>query len=368
MKIQFLTSYYPPFLDVFYQKNPDFNQFSYAEMLDKLLSTYFADTGAAHHHMVKHGLDSNIIIVNCEPLQKQWAAENQVPYSSSNWAKEIAFEQVKSFQPDVFYLESVFEYFGQFVNEIRPHVKKVISWISTPFSPTLNLSGIDLFLSSTQVYVDVFKMKGFRSEYFLPAFDARVLDLLSKDNEKNIGFSFVGGWSNVHVNRKVALNKLISLTPLKIWGYGYEKKYSKREFNYYKNLFFQKNSQILNAYQGEVWGLPMYEVLKKSLITFNIHEDLLNGAVGNMRMFEATGVGTMVLNDNGCNLATLFEPGKEIESYNSIPEAVEKVSYYSEHPEKAVEIGRNAQKRTLKEYNYDLYAEHLIAIINKLCI
>jgi spore maturation protein CgeB len=76
-------------------------------------------------------------------------------------------------------------------------------------------------------------------------------------------------------------------------------------------------------------------------------------------MFEATGVGTMIMNDNGSNLAEIFIPGKEIEVYNSIEEAIEKTNYYLQNPGKAIEIGENAQRRTIKEYNYDVFVSQL---------
>ncbi|MBK7817269.1 MAG: glycosyltransferase family 1 protein [Sphingobacteriaceae bacterium] len=116
---------------------------------------------------------------------------------------------------------------------------------------------------------------------------------------------------------------------------------------------------------GEAWGLDMYDIIQRSTCTFNIHESLLKGYVGNMRMFEATGVGTMVLNDEGTNLSELFVPGKEIETYKTIEEAIEKANYYMRNPEKAIEIGKNAQSRTVKDHNYDVYVKKMFMSIKK---
>ena len=116
---------------------------------------------------------------------------------------------------------------------------------------------------------------------------------------------------------------------------------------------------------GEAWGLAMYDIIQRSVVTFNIHESLLKGYVGNMRMFEASGVGTMILNDEGINLSELFVPGKEIETYKNMKEVVEKANYYVNNPEKAIEIGKNAQARTVKDYNYDEYVKKLVVSIKK---
>ena len=107
----------------------------------------------------------------------------------------------------------------------------------------------------------------------------------------------------------------------------------------------------------------MYEILQKSLITLNVHEALLNGNVGNMRMFEASGVGTMLLNDYGNNLSQLFEIDKEIVAFKSFPEALEKYQYYVEHPTEAIQIGLNSQKRTLRDYTFN---NHVLNITDKL--
>ncbi|MCC6181809.1 MAG: glycosyltransferase [Bacteroidia bacterium] len=365
MKIQYLTQYYQPFLDKFYARFPDFNSLSYQQMLQLLLNQYFADTGAAYHYTFKHGHEAFIIIANCEALQKKWAFENNVKYSESNWEKEIALAQIKHFKPTVFYIESIFGFFGTFLNEAKLYCNKVVAWISTPFSPSLPLHNIDVIFSSTQQFVKSFNEYGIKAYYLLPAFDSRVLDEIKNPQPKSIPLSFVGGWSDVHENRKQFLKYFAKQAPVKIWGYGYQQFYSRRTWAYYKHRFFPDNPEIEKAFVEEVWGLNMYDVLQKSLITLNIHEALLKGDVGNMRMFEASGVGTMLLNDYGNNLAQLFEIDKEIVSYKSFPEALEKYNYYCTHPEKAIEIGLNAQKRTLRDYNYDVYMENLLSYLKQ---
>ncbi|HEY0030049.1 MAG TPA: glycosyltransferase [Bacteroidia bacterium] len=366
MKIQFITTYYVPFLESFYSKNADFRSLSYQSMMDRILAEHFADTGALFHYCSKHKFDARLIIANCEPLQKQWAKENDIRYASANWEKEIAMAQIKHFKPDVFYIESIFSYYGQFIKEARAHCKHVVSWISTPFNESLKLNDIDLILSSTPDFVSKFRNMGIASQYMLPAFDTRIVDLIDCSAKKDIPFSFVGGWSHVHVNRKNALNSLVESTDIQLWGYGYRKEHSKRSLSYYKNLLIPEKSKVLDAYNGEVWGLDMYKILQRSLITYNIHESLLQGRIGNMRMFEASGVGTMILNDNGSNLSEIFIPGEEIEVYNSLEEAVEKTNYYLAHPSKAIEIGKNAQRRTIKDYNYDEFVIQLKDHLNKL--
>ena len=97
-------------------------------------------------------------------------------------------------------------------------------------------------------------------------------------------------------------------------------------------------------------GIDMYNLLHQSIITFNKHTDAAKGDVGNMRMFEATGVGTCLLTDTGRNISDLFEEDKEVVTYRTIDEAVEKVNYLLDHPDEAEKIAKAGQARTLKDH------------------
>jgi spore maturation protein CgeB len=365
MKVCYLTSYYPPFMDNFF-RNHDCAHLTFSETLSLLLAEFFADTGSLYHYTNTSGNNAFIIISNCEPLQKKWARENGLNFSEKTWSYEIAYAQLKSYSPDVFYLEYVPEFFGDFTAQVSSFCKKIVSWISSPFNPATKLNNIDIIFSSTPDFVDSFRSNGIKAEYMHPAFDRRILDNVRPSSGKTIPFSFVGGWSDVHINRKKALKQLVGSTPIQLWGYNYKTSYSKKQLAYYKNLLVGDEKQILRAYKGEAWGLNMYEIIQNSLITFNIHESLLKGYVGNMRMFEASGMGTMILNDNGKNLASLFKPGVEIETYQTIEEAIEKVKYYIANPQKAITIGKNAQQKTLSDYNFENYVNVLFSHLNKL--
>ena len=99
-----------------------------------------------------------------------------------------------------------------------------------------------------------------------------------------------------------------------------------------------------------VLGVDYFGVLNNSRVAFNRHTDHNNGIVGNLRMFEATGIGTCLLTDDGKNVNDLFEPGKEIITYSSADEAVEKVTYLLDHEDERAEIARAGQKKTLMDH------------------
>jgi hypothetical protein len=105
-----------------------------------------------------------------------------------------------------------------------------------------------------------------------------------------------------------------------------------------------------NRCKTPVVGIDYYNVLRESRIIFNKHTDQNMGCVGNLRLFEGTGIGGCLLTDTGKNIDDLFEPGKEIVTYRTVDEAVEKVAYLLDHEDERVEIARAGQKRTLRDH------------------
>ena len=47
-----------------------------------------------------------------------------------------------------------------------------------------------------------------------------------------------------------------------------------------------------------------------------------------MRLYEATGVGAMLLTDGGSNLDDLFDPGREVAVYEGENDLIEKLTHY----------------------------------------
>lgn len=105
-------------------------------------------------------------------------------------------------------------------------------------------------------------------------------------------------------------------------------------------------------FHDAVHGVEMFDILSRSRITFNRHVGfMLNAAcVGNMRMFEATGVGACLVNESGVNMRVLFEEDREIVTYDSPEEAVEKVKYLVDHPDECRAIAEAGRARTLRDH------------------
>ena len=128
------------------------------------------------------------------------------------------------------------------------------------------------------------------------------------------------------------------------------------------------NSPIRQNHYGEKWGLDMYKILSRSKVSFNRHIDVSLNYANNMRLFEATGMGSLLLTDKKSNLNKLFEIDKEIVTYSCKEEASEKFKFLIDNPRKASEIAIAGQARTLKDHTYEVRMKELLEILKKLYV
>jgi spore maturation protein CgeB len=112
----------------------------------------------------------------------------------------------------------------------------------------------------------------------------------------------------------------------------------------------------------------MYAQLRRSRVTLNTHIDLSSTHASNMRLYEATGVGTCLLTDWKANLPEMFEPDAEVVTYESAEECVEKVRYLLEHEDERNGIAAAGQRRTLRDHTFDCRAAQLDDLIRGLLV
>jgi len=114
-----------------------------------------------------------------------------------------------------------------------------------------------------------------------------------------------------------------------------------------------------------LYGIEMMKALSNSKIGFNSHAGIAGDYAANIRLFEVTGVGSCLLTDHKKNITDFFEPDKEVVTYSSSEECVEKVNWLLSHPDELKQIAVAGQKRTLKDHTFKRRAETLHEIILK---
>lgn len=358
MKILIIDTYYQPFLQEFYRHFSAVLNSFYQENKEELIKCLFGTADFYSKNLQSFGHDAQDIIANDYVLQSKWAGEHgekrlfdwidKVPlvrkYLKSNWQEEILKLQILDFKPDVIYLQNLYAPGAEFLGEIKKQTKVfVVGQIASPVSFEKDfLAPYDLILSSFPHFVERFKNLGLKSEYFRIGFEETILKRLQK-SPKQYDMSFVGGFSRHHDNSAV------TAAATDFWGYGV------------KNL----SPSIMRKYRGQAWGIDMYNILFNSKITLNRHINVAENYANNMRLYEATGVGAMLITDMKDNLGDLFKIGEEVETYSSKEELVEKVRYYLKNENKRLKIAKAGQKRTLREHTYKERMRELTCILNK---
>jgi spore maturation protein CgeB len=83
-----------------------------------------------------------------------------------------------------------------------------------------------------------------------------------------------------------------------------------------------------------------------------------------LREFEAPMSGALYLTEDQPELAEYFEPDKEMLTYVSCEDMLEKVRYYLRHPEQAEEIRRAGLARARSEHTWQHRFSQLFAILD----
>jgi len=370
MKFLIVDTYYPDFLRTFYTRHPDLPGHAYAEQWRLLMDQCFGTADFCSENLRRLGYEAAEVVANSELLQRQWAKEQGMtlrdngwvsrlgqrlyrwakgaPYTS--WFYPVLTSQVRNYRPDVVHIQDMNGTSPAFLRTIRPYVKLITGQIACPISSSADFRDYDLVLSSFSHFVDRFRKGGLASEYFNLAFEPRVLEKLQKKPAR-YPTVFVGGLSPNHWERIKLLGKIVGSQSLDIWGYGAD--------------ILDSKSVLLRSHHGEAWALDMYDIFYNADIALNHHINVAGRFANNMRLYEATGVGTLLLTDHKDNVHTLFEPGKELVVYKSAEECVELITYYLEHEEERKDIAKAGQRRTLKEHTYFNRMQEFVELVRR---
>ena len=360
-----LDTYYPAFLDDHYGHRPELAERGYREQLESLMNRCFGTSDAYSRHLRELGHESIDVVANCEPLQRRWADEHgragsalqrlgaSVPGRASALARlallrRIALDQIAEFEADVIYLQDLWFFRARDLDSLRKARCLVVGQIASRLPPEATLRRFDLLLTSFPHWVERFRAQGLDSEYLKIAFDTNVVQRLHEQGiaadpsaSRAYAVAFVGG-----LGRKTwsagtqVLERAVQEVGVDVWGYGTDA--------------LPRTSPIWSTYHGEAWGLAMYEVLARSKIVLNRHGEIAEGYANNMRLYEATGVGALLVTESGSNLAELFEPGSEVVTYEDGDDLIEQVRHYQAHEDERVAVaaagpGANAARAHVRE-------------------
>ncbi len=268
-------------------------------------------------------------------------------------SEEILLAQIEAFKPDVVLNQDVFYVDARLMRRIRQIGKPlVIGQVGVEPSRGMDWSVYDLMLSQLPRLVQMFRAAGVRAEVSHLAFEPGLLGDLPPAPPQDVDISFVGSVSADHRQRIALLEAVARRHDLKLWG------------NLPRSL--PPSSPLHACFQGEVWGAEMYQALRRSRITLNSHIDIAGREAGNMRLFEATGVGAFLLTDFKDNLHELFEPGGEVAVWRSIDDCLASIDRYLADADGRARIAAAGQARTMAQHTYGRRAGELLKLIETL--
>jgi len=345
----FLSTYYSSFLSSFYERNPFLLQAPYKLQLNRLLKERFGESDAYSRGLACAGWTTWDVIMNCSILNQMWALEND--FSGNDI--EIIIEQIRRLKPQVVYIHDLNACSRNFLIAIRPYTQLLVGQIATVITTGIPFGEYDIIFSSFPHYVERFRKSGLTAYYQPLAFDSQVLKQIEPPNysKRKIECSFVGGISQLHAESVKLLKTLAEELSIRIWGYGADT--------------LPVDSPIRTRHHGEAWGKEMFSILASSKITINRHGEVARTFANNMRLFEATGCGALLVTDYKDNLNELFDIGNEIAAYRSPEECVALIKYYLANPKEAQSISEAGQARTLRDHTYEKRMEETSEILTR---
>ena len=83
----------------------------------------------------------------------------------------------------------------------------------------------------------------------------------------------------------------------------------------------------------------------------------------NMRIFETTAVGSLLLTEDYANLSNLFIKKEEIDTFKNKADLLKKINYYLSNQKASETVARNGWIKCKKEHNISKRAEQFLEII-----
>lgn len=354
MRVLIVDTCYPAFLASHYSAHPGLERRSYDEQWRALMDTFFGTADSYSHHLRELGHEAHEVVVNAEPLQRAWAGEHGVRRGlvdrlRGKTGTELVLAQADWFQPDVVYVQHLSFLSPETLRSLAKRSRLLVGQIASEAPGREHLDRFDLIVTSFPHYVPMFRELGIAAEYQKLAFDSRVLERLPSSSPRHEA-AFVGNLGRAqHARGNELLERAAERAPIEFWGYNVDG--------------VPPTSPLVRRYRGEAWGLEMFRVLAESRIAVNRHIDVAGDNANNMRLYEATGVGSLLLTDAKENLGELFEVGREIVAYRDEDELVEAIEHYLAHEEERAAVAAAGQQRTLREHGYPVRMRELAGIL-----
>jgi len=397
-----VTSFYKNFLQSYEAANPDVLTLSYDEQHRHLMSQGYGYSNYFPYYLQQnYGIDGHEIIHNARHMQNAWAREHGTELSGNR----LLLEQLKNYKPEILFIQDSINFTASFIQKIREEVgslKLLIGHCCAPYNSE-NIKAFrnyNVILACSERFLDDFKKEEIHSYLFPHAVESSLVRQINVPPSPVNEIIFIGSLlyrNQFHKTRisyveEILRNKL----PLKIYGQleqdpwhllkmkqaaylGVKLLSALNIKSILENQTLQKTGQLTEMPRGSnyssilrkncrnepVFGLAMLERIAGYTIGFNQHAEVAGNYAANVRMFEVSGAGTLLVTDHKKNIRSLFEPDSEILTYKNKQECVEKLEWAWDHPLEAKTIALAGQARALRDHSIEKRVELLHEIMRK---
>lgn len=369
MKFLLLNTDYPQFLKQMYSRNPGLEHDSYERQLAARNETFFGVSDAYAQALRDRGHAAFDIHMNNSRMQRAWVAEQGqgdlarspvrwqmrvrrrfVPWPErlvpADWYLAALESQIQHHQPDVVLNHDISWIDPRILRTMVGPGVMLIGQHAAPPLPDADFTPYDLIVSSWPPTLERMRSVGIRAAHLALGFDPRVLDHLPKF-ERDIPASFVGSLSGIHGERTETVEALCrAIDGFRVYAPSIES--------------LSRHSPIRSCYAGPAFGIEMFAVLARSLVTVN-HHGFVQPHANNMRLFEATGVGALLLTDGKPDIRRYFIPGVEILTYT---DATDALALIQNGLQNAAAIAAAGQRRTLAEHTWKRRIDELLELLD----
>jgi len=230
-------------------------------------------------------------------LQRLWAREHGMRVDD---LEVILLAQIEHHQAEIFYNLDPIRYDSSFVRKLPGCVKASVCWRAAP-SGNVDLGDYDLVVCNFPSILQDWQQKGCKVAYFFPAHDP-IMDAYADLGRDNLDLIFIGGFSRHHAHRVAALRAAASTPGIRARLHFEDSRLTRLAnlLPYFPGLGSYRHPKEIRVIRaGPLYGRDLYAAIGATKIVLNGAVDMAGDDRGNMRCFEATGCGALLLTDAG---------------------------------------------------------------------
>ena len=396
-----------------YDHSPHVAEMGFIEQQEFLDGHHLPFTGGLAQGLSRLGLPTLDVLYDVPQVQEAWERETGMELDRENKNLSLALAAIDRFRPAVIIEQS----FGLFrpsdlegIRRLFPFVKLICMHVGFPLVgfgvPFGKSPEYDIIFATCEGFGRDFLRVGVKQVVVVPhGFDSRIGEAVSGSKTRYpLVFSGSSGFGSgtTHWSRYEYLDALCARTPITCFlteppsgssvdqtestiklmrqrtvdairrafpksGLGPPRRLDPSLVSRPPKGWTPPSAPLKLRYPSKVrhpvYGLEMYSVLAESAITFHKGHDVEGSCSSALRLYEATGVGSMLLTNAAKGLEELFVEGKEYVSYNGVDDCVEKALYYLDYPDQRSTIAHAGQQRTLADHTLDKRAEVVAAAL-----